>query len=934
MPLALARHDHDGTWGDFSRFHRVQHPSRSALAKHSQVHVLRPQDAWSKRTRYSAMSLLSSHYSEADSRPALTRESTAYGTESTLPTPLDEPSLGPRLKPRGPNLTGNAGSRCLHIDTARVHTPSQDDDGYSSNAAPQDVTDSYFALTTRPPPSPIRRNTAKDLINQFENISSRPQAKVRQTVAPSAGSVVRRESPLPDIPPPLSELRSKSKNTLRASFRSIISIFGKRGKGKQTDELLLGTRYEEASQGHPSPVVISTPRLQPSPPPVSIKSTVVRSGPLLYLSRPISGGALPVWTNCSASLSSAQILLEWNTTYGNPCSRIIMLKGSNNVRSLSKPEVDPTEKSLLPDTSRDAYVFEVTYDCSESERFAMNSVAERSAWVSAIWDALLQLGSQCEDQVRPSEEIREQFDESKNETPLHLDDETESGTYLKPPFVTSTSYLQESLSSLPDEVDEVVLLPLSQRSSVLQQNSELMRSISNSTTTPPNTNLGVQLYKSKTSSPSVQNLDNLSVVPRRLSQLSDDKEINVDLSHKPTQISIGRQGSVASKYSVLSEEQCGRPFILEASHLNALNDMAARRNIDQQREQASGHGDDQSIFDLYTDKMTTNKPLSPILDESEVRTTESPLSISELHELEENTKASYDLGYSAARTDSTSNDGQVVNSPSLVALIQDHAVQQFSQTSDLTHHVITLKNDITTMSKDLRGVLSEQVPGSEVRRVLEDLCIKIDAIGGQVQLLKESDMNKQQIDENGDDTLPTIRTRMAGAHEDDTSKLSGFSETLDRVEERLGRDLPGILDLLGSLQKSGTEEVMQNIQAKIEELLQLAKVEKSAETLSSSTSNLNPVLLSDIPKPPETPVSATISDRNSAAYLLIDILLKSTTEKHPEYEVDPCKEDIGKKVTIYSLTILDVLKRVLARGSTVASSERYRAEEDPVRTAK
>lgn len=880
------------------------------------------------------MSLLSSHYSEADSRPALTRESTAYGTESTLPTPLDEPSLGPRLKPRGPNLTRNAGSRCLHIDTARVHTPSQDDDGYSSNAAPLDTTDSYFALTTRPPPSPIRRNTAKDLINQFENISSRPQAKFRQSVAPSAGSIVRRESPLPDIPPPLSELRSKSKNTLRASFRSIISIFGKRGKGKQADELLIGTRYEEASQGHPSPVVISTPRLQPSPPPMSIESTVVRSGPLLYLSRPISGGALPVWTNCSASLSSAQILLEWNTSYGNPCSRIIMLKGSNNVRSLSKPEVDPTEKSLLPDTNRDAYVFEVTYDCSESERFAMNSVAERSAWVSAIWDALLQLGSQCEDQeVRPSEEIREHFDESKNETPLHLDDEMESGKYLKPPFVTSTSYLRESLPSLPDEVDEVVLLPLSRRSSVLQQNSELMRSISKSTTTPTNTNLGVQLYKLKTSSSSVQNLDNLSVVQRRLSQLSDDKEINVDLSHKPTQISIGREGSVASKYSVMSEEQCGRPFILEASHLNALNDMAARRNIDQQCEQASGHGDDQSIFDLYTDKMTTNKPLSPILDESEVQTTESPLIISELHELEESTKAAYDLGYSAARTESTSNDGQVVNSPSLVALIQDHAVQQFSQTSDLTHHVITLKNDFNTMSKDLRGVLSEQVPGSEVRRVLEDLCIKVDLIGGQVQLLKESDITKQQIDVNGDDTLHTTRTRIAGAHhdEDDTLKLSGFSETLDRVEERLGKDLPGILDLLGSLQKSGTDEAMQNIQAKIEELVQLAKVEKSAETMSSTS---NPVLMSDIPKPPETSVSAPISDRNSASYLLIDILLKSNTEKHPEDEVDPCKEEIGKKVTIYSLTILYVLKRVLARGGTVASSERYRAEEDPDRTAK
>ena len=650
------------------------------------------------------MSFVSTPYSEVDSRPSLTRESTACGTESTLPTPLDESPLGHRLKIRGRNVTGPR-PHALQLDALRAYSASRGAPTQSTSildqvegiTTPSHIArDSYFALEPQLSTAASRKNTAKDLISRYESMSNSQPSSRRTT--PNPGSIDNHALFAHDIPRPLSEMRSKSKSTLRESFRSFVSIFKKRGKETKDSGSFIGIRYEDSTQGHASPMLATSPRIQHDNPSNPEGAKALKVGPLLYLSRPTSSNVLPVWTNCNTSLRANHITLEWNTAYGNPCSRTILLEGSNNVRSLAKSEMDPTEKSLLPDINRDAYVFEITYGNSEPEKFAINSVAERSAWVSAIWDTLLQLGKQVsETDAEPLGKSREIVSEDiVSDLPINKDD--------TPSMAPTAS--KGPLPPLPIE-DEVVLMPLCDRTPVIAENA---------------TYGGIDCRD-----PLSHTSEHLDPTQYPLSGQDDGGETS--LARKPTLVTLSRHSSAASRYSDLTEDQFLRPPQHDRSMKSAVSLFSKLCGRGDQRianVAESEGGDNHSIYDFYTGETRgpAFKPLSPVIDVAESQSMIDPCTTPFDNKSLKGPTASLGIEQDVSPLSRGTTD-----SPAITALIQDHAVQQFSQTSDLTGHVIDLKNAMEKISSSLRSVLSEQVSASEMRRVLEELCSKIDIIG-------------------------------------------------------------------------------------------------------------------------------------------------------------------------------------------------------------
>jgi hypothetical protein len=112
------------------------------------------------------------------------------------------------------------------------------------------------------------------------------------------------------------------------------------------------------------------------------------AGQVLYLFRPQFEGMLPVWTNCSATLSGGAVTLNWKSAYGNPAMHTIVLASATDVRSIPFSEVNITERKLLPDSGEEAHIFEIQFENGIHERFATNTVVARSGWVSAIWYVL------------------------------------------------------------------------------------------------------------------------------------------------------------------------------------------------------------------------------------------------------------------------------------------------------------------------------------------------------------------------------------------------------------------------------------------------------------------------------------------------------------------------------------------------------------------
>ncbi|TFK54483.1 hypothetical protein OE88DRAFT_1200674 [Heliocybe sulcata] len=255
------------------------------------------------------------------------------------------------------------------------------------------------------------RKSTKELVRKFESVTSETSTGSSRSCHPAQNTVSRRstqEKILPGLPPPTFQGKGgKPRSPLRQSFRNLISVF-KKNKSLSNDKVDLGaslllqypgvrqdSSYSSDSSRRGMPH--STTMVKPT----SSGPSRLMTGSVLYLSRPSSDSRstriLAVWSSCTATLFPAYILLTSFSTQNNPLSRTVSLAGCTDVRSINMNDLMEDDKAMLPsssggvgdDRSREPRVFELLFDSSRKEIFASSSVKERAAWVSAIWDAIL-----------------------------------------------------------------------------------------------------------------------------------------------------------------------------------------------------------------------------------------------------------------------------------------------------------------------------------------------------------------------------------------------------------------------------------------------------------------------------------------------------------------------------------------------------------------
>lgn len=257
----------------------------------------------------------------------------------------------------------------------------------------------YFSLPIDPTsnaPSLTRRGTTKELISRFESLES-GRAMSSCSTTPSSSSV-------PSTP--RGSEKKKGRSPIRQSFRNLISAIGKKAKG-------FGQAHSTTSSPKPSlSICLDSPPLPPlvkeyqssgtyldipsprsneskiSPSmPACITPTALHTGSLLYLSKPVVDGGLPVWTDCTAILHVSHMLVTWLTPLQNPSTTMITLENCADVRSLEHLDLEASERSLLPAQSNagELKVFELLFEGRSREKFAAYSVTGRASWVNAIW---------------------------------------------------------------------------------------------------------------------------------------------------------------------------------------------------------------------------------------------------------------------------------------------------------------------------------------------------------------------------------------------------------------------------------------------------------------------------------------------------------------------------------------------------------------------
>ena len=172
------------------------------------------------------------------------------------------------------------------------------------------------------------------------------------------------------------------------SFRSLLSVLT---RSKHTTAPSDGVRASKYAHRKEELLHIATGNLTKDQI-ACITPTNVKSGPLLYLARRTrefgSSPALPVWTATTAQLHQKHLLVTWETSHGNPSTRIIDLSKLVDACSLSLDDIGPEQRKLLPtfsDRGRELQVFEIQFNGKRSERFAAYSVEQRAGWMDAIW---------------------------------------------------------------------------------------------------------------------------------------------------------------------------------------------------------------------------------------------------------------------------------------------------------------------------------------------------------------------------------------------------------------------------------------------------------------------------------------------------------------------------------------------------------------------
>ncbi|KAG5639126.1 hypothetical protein H0H81_006715 [Sphagnurus paluster] len=340
-----------------------------------------------------------------------------------------------------------------------------------------------------------RQRSTKHLINRYESLSpGQPHAlsqRLEDDKAPRKSSFFDR--------------RKKDKSPHRSSFRNLFSVFKKSGKEK--DERTLSSFLRE-----PQPLVADLPTF--SAPPVLRSRSRKLSSSLLYLSHttiqpPADSPILPIWASCIATLEKDCIVISDPYAQGSPLIHTIPLSNCTDVRSLARHQLNPEESTMLParGANEELKVFEILFEGRRREKFAANSVQERAGWVSAVWDTIL-----------PSQDPV-----NNDETPMQTIPMTKQAVSSIP----SPKRVQRPIPVKTQSYSERLLPPIPQnQKSALSVNTAILSSCHRTGSLSPispsiysSTRPTSRASSSRSNSPSIANLSQLSVVRQRLAQM-------------------------------------------------------------------------------------------------------------------------------------------------------------------------------------------------------------------------------------------------------------------------------------------------------------------------------------------------------------------------------------------------------------------------------
>ncbi|KAL6310398.1 hypothetical protein BKA93DRAFT_755888 [Sparassis latifolia] len=375
----------------------------------------------------------------------------------------------------------------------------------------------------------------------------------RGRAAPSSDTVSTQDgsgsSPKPDK-------KDKGRSPIRQSLRNLLSVFGRKNRSSGIARELLEQNCVADLPTIPSNVGSSASQVLHSSVDVSAKQLSVPSsrdekaicttpispsselsGPLLYLSRSSSPTIHPVWTNCNAHLHSSHVLVTWHTAQGNPSTSIVSFTRCTDVRSLSLNDLAPEERALLPGSPDvgDVKVFELLFEGRPREKFAARSVGERATWVSTIWDAILQAQERRTDTSSIVSPLLEATLSAGTRTNEHVPVISHPGDRsLLPKLATlavsnasrsSPQNKERDLPELPPSATPPSMSPVRYSLHDPSKSPSSIRASLSPLPVPPATPTALSPLTShpstpsRSQSPSVRNLGQLSMVKQRLAQL-------------------------------------------------------------------------------------------------------------------------------------------------------------------------------------------------------------------------------------------------------------------------------------------------------------------------------------------------------------------------------------------------------------------------------
>ncbi|KAH0588853.1 hypothetical protein H2248_004646 [Termitomyces sp. 'cryptogamus'] len=336
------------------------------------------------------------------------------------------------------------------------------------------------------------QHSTKQLISRYESMSSSHDQQAFGNLLESPTS--------PSVRSP-----KKEKSPMRQSIRNLFSVLKmvNMRKGKPTERPLSSYRKKH------HPILDNHPGIN-APPVLRSRSRKLTSS-LLYLSRTLSDSSDPkaVWMSCTATLEPGIIVVTGLIHDENPFVHIIELSNCTDVRSLSPQQLDSEESTLLPRKGEndEFKVFEILFEGRPREKFAASSVQERAGWVSAVWDSIL-----------PSQD---QDNNQTSNTPQGLQPPENVGDLTSASSTENTrpqSLSQRALPPIP--VDQKPLVTLITTSPLRNRSQTSSSSVSSSIYPPsrPVSQASSGRYLRSTS-PSIANLSQLSVVRQRLAQI-------------------------------------------------------------------------------------------------------------------------------------------------------------------------------------------------------------------------------------------------------------------------------------------------------------------------------------------------------------------------------------------------------------------------------